>query len=182
MAILLKFNLIVMNFFIGFRELFYEIWLLLFFCLIGCQQAKVSSNIVSEEDLKQLPKIDVHAHYKYPRSYLPNFFERWNMKAMLVDVAIEQGDSIVKNFDNYLTHYELLPELFYLCTTFIADGIESPDYIDKTIAKLKSDIAQGARMVKVWKNFGMVTKDSKGNYIQIDDQRLNPIWDFLIEN
>lgn len=171
-----------MNFFIGFRELFYQIWLLLFFCLIGCQQAKVSSNLVSEEDLKQLPKIDVHAHYKYPRSYLPNFFKRWNMKAMLVDVAIEQGDSIVKSFDKYLTHYEVFPELFYLCTTFIAEGIESPDYIDKTIAQLKSDIAQGAFMVKVWKNFGMVTKDSKGNYIQIDDQRLNPIWDFLVEN
>ena len=46
-----------MNFFIGFRELFYQIWLLLFFCLIGCQQAKVSSNLVSEEDLKQLLKL-----------------------------------------------------------------------------------------------------------------------------
>lgn len=156
--------------------------LVLFVAILACNEPKSSTDSISTEAFQELPKIDVHAHYKYPRTYLPDFFKRWNMKAMLVDVSIEQGDSIVKNFDNYLAHYELLPELFYLCTTFTADGIEDPDYIEKTIAQLKSDIAHGARMVKVWKNFGMVTKDSKGNYIQIDDPRLNPIWDFLVEN
>ena len=36
-------------------------------------------------------------------------------------------------------------------------------------------------MVKVWKNFGMVTKNESGSFIQIDDQRLQPIRDFLVQ-
>ena len=163
-------------------KLFCQRCMLLLFITYGCQQNKDTSKLISEENFKKLPKIDVHAHYKYPRKYLPDFFNRWNMKAMLVDVAIEEEDSITRSFDNYLTHYKLLPDLFYLCTTFTASGIENPDYAEKIIAQLKREIALGAQMVKVWKNFGMVTQDSEGNYIQIDDPRLQPIWEFLSEN
>ena len=45
---------------------------------------------------------------------------------------------------------------------------------------MSQEIDEGAMMVKVWKNFGMVTKDANDQYIQIDDARLQPIWDFLI--
>jgi predicted TIM-barrel fold metal-dependent hydrolase len=175
-------NPFIMNLFRPISKLYYRALGVVLIFSIGCQQRQTSPERVSDEDFKQLPKIDVHAHYKYPRAYLPDFFERWNMKAMLVDVAIEQGDSIVKSFDAYLAHYNQLPELFYLCTTFTAHGIENADYADTIIAQLEQDIAHGARMVKVWKNFGMVTKDTKGNFIQINDPRLNPIWDFLAKN
>ena len=87
--------------------------------------------------INDIQKIDVHAHYEYSRSYLPSFFNKWNMQAVLLDVAKE--------------------------------------------SQLIQEIDSGARMVKVWKNFGMVTKDVKGNFIQIDDERLQPIWDFLQE-
>ncbi|NNE77754.1 MAG: amidohydrolase family protein, partial [Pricia sp.] len=52
-------------------------------------------------------------------------------------------------------------------------------FAEKEIARLGQEIENGAKMVKVWKNFGMVTKDAGGNFIQIDDVRLQPIWDFL---
>jgi predicted TIM-barrel fold metal-dependent hydrolase len=35
--------------------------------------------------------------------------------------------------------------------------------------------------VKVWKDIGMDLKDSQGRYVQIDDARFQPIWDFLVE-
>jgi len=156
--------------------------ILLILFLAACKSPSPSKGLVTAEEFKQLPKIDVHAHYKYPRTYLIDFFNRWNLKAMLVDVAIENEGTVVRNFDNYAAHQKLYPESFYLCTTFTADGIEEADYAERIIAQLKKDIDQGAIMVKVWKNFGMVTQDSEGNYIQINDARLNPIWDFLKEN
>ena len=164
------------------RKLINGLGVILIFIGFGCQESNVSTDLVDDETFRKLPKIDVHAHYKYPRKYLPDFFERWNMKAMLVDVAIENGDSLINNFNNYVAHYNELPDLFYLCTTFTAKGIEDSDYAENIIAQLEQDITRGARMVKVWKNFGMVTQDSEGNYIQIDDPRLHPIWKFLAEN
>jgi len=55
-------------------------------------------------------------------------------------VAIEKGDSIVNNFDNYVAHYTQQPSLFYLCTTFTAKGIENPDYAATIIEQLERDI------------------------------------------
>jgi predicted TIM-barrel fold metal-dependent hydrolase len=156
--------------------------IILIILISACKSTSSTEGSISAEEFKQLPKIDVHAHYKHSRNYLSDFFNRWNQKAILVDVAIETNDSIVRSFDNYVAHQRLLPNDFYLCTTFTAAGIEKSDYIERTIAQLKKDIEQGAVMVKVWKNFGMVTQDSEGNYIQINDPRLNPIWNFLVEN
>ena len=139
------------------------------------------SDSISYKTFEQLPKIDIHSHYKYSREYLPEFLNKWNMKTVLVDVAFENEDSLIRNFDNYLDHYKEFPQYFFLCTTFTAAGIENPNFINKTIEQLQKDLSRGATMVKVWKNFGMVTQDSFGNYIMINDERLNPIWDFLVE-
>ena len=76
---------------------------------------------------------------------------------------------------------EKYPDRFFLCTAFDAYGISEPDYAEKIIARLQEEIAAGAQLVKVWKNFGMVHQDAEGNFVQIDDPRLQPIWDFLIE-
>ena len=166
-----------------FRRFFNLTSLLFIFLVIGgCQERKISTDLIDDEAFRNLAKIDVHAHYKYARTYLPDFFKRWNMKAMLVDVAIENEGSINRSFENYQLLYNRYPELFYLCTTFTAHGIEQPNYIENTIRQLQSEISSGARMVKIWKNFGMVTQDSEGNYIQVDDARLQPIWNFLAEH
>ncbi len=126
-----------------------------------------------------LKKIDVHTHFKYSREYLPEFFKKWNMQGVLVDVYREDSKGIVRSWDEYLTHAQTYPEMFRLCSAIIGVGIDAPDYAQKTIEQLSREIDSGARMVKVWKNFGMVTQDASGKYIQIDDPRLQPIWDFL---
>lgn len=127
-------------------------------------------------------RIDTHAHFKYDRDYLESFMKTRKMKAVLVDVSkIDATDSITveRSWDEYVTLAQKHPDLFWLCSSLIGVGIDTPNFAEKEIARLTKEIAQGAKMVKVWKNFGMVTKDNAGNYIQIDDPRLQPIWDFL---
>jgi predicted TIM-barrel fold metal-dependent hydrolase len=140
-----------------------------------------SSAMEPEESMQEasIKKIDVHAHFKYDRDYLPEEFKKWNMQGVLVDVFHEDSVGVTRSWDNYLAVAKARPELFYLCSAFIGTGIDTPDYTEKIIAQLDKEIGEGARMVKVWKNFGMVTKDASGKYIQIDDPRLQPIWDFL---
>ncbi|WP_420322570.1 amidohydrolase family protein [Flagellimonas sp.] len=132
-------------------------------------------------DKKSIKKIDVHAHYKYDRDYLQDFFEEWNMKGILVDVAIEDSTGIRRSWNAYVDLAQARPDLFWLCSSLIGVGLSEPDFAKREIERLTKEIEQGAKMVKVWKNFGMVTKDANGAFIQIDDERLQPIWDFLKE-
>ncbi len=142
------------------------------------QQSSDDSQAVST-DIEAIKKIDVHAHFKYSRTYLPTSFKERNMQSVLVDVSIMDSSFVSRSWDEYLIHAQANPNLFFLCSSFIGDGIDSPDFAKETINQLSEEIDSGARMVKVWKNFGMVTKDKSGNFIQIDDPRLQPIWDFL---
>lgn len=150
--------------------------------LISCKaEEKKKESIEEQVSLNQqnFKKIDVHAHFKYERDYLPSFFEKWNMQGVLVDVSIADSVVINRSWTQYVAHAKAQPNLFFLCSSIIGVDIDNPDFATKVIAQLENEILSGARMVKVWKNFGMVTKDASGKFIQIDDARLQPIWDFL---
>jgi len=151
--------------------------------LVSCKsksEEKPSSNPEPiSMDIKAIKKIDAHSHYKHSREYLPELFDKWNMQSILVDVPIEDSTGIKRAWGDYLTHANQHPDLFFLCSSLIGIGIDSPNFSQENIERLDKEIDAGAKMVKVWKNFGMVTKDASGDFIQIDDVRLQPIWDFL---
>ncbi|WP_411029528.1 amidohydrolase family protein [Spongiimicrobium sp. 3-5] len=154
-------------------------------CLIACKSKSEQKPITETESTAlvdaSIKKIDVHSHYEYSRTYFPALFQKWNMQSVLVDVAIEDTEGIERSWDGYTKNAKANPNLFYLCSSLIGNGIDASDFAEKAIAQLGQEIDSGALMVKVWKNFGMVTKDNAGNFIQIDDARLQPIWDFLSE-
>ncbi len=56
-------------------------------------------------------------------------------------------------------------------------GIDEPGYSDRIANQLEQDIKAGAVGLKVWKNFGLMEKDSNGNRIHIDDPRYDKVWD-----
>ncbi|WP_420601745.1 amidohydrolase family protein [Flagellimonas sp.] len=152
--------------------------------IVSCKEKSSNDQEKKETvilDKKSIKKIDVHAHYKYDRDYLQDFFEEWNMQGVLVDVAIKDSTEIRRSWDTYVELAQARPDLFWLCSSLIGVGISDSDFAEREIARLTKEIEQGAKMVKVWKNFGMVTKDASGTFIQIDDKRLQPIWDFLKE-
>ena len=53
------------------------------------------------------------------------------------------------------------PDRFFLVTTFDPFRFNEPDFVASTIAKLRADIAAGAKGVKVWKDIGMELKDDR---------------------
>ncbi len=127
-----------------------------------------------------IAKIDIHAHYRADRSYLKAMMDSLNLKPVLVDVARVDTTAWHKSRAGLKTVFETYPDYYY-CAAFVANNIDDPNYSSKIINTLQQEIEGGARMVKVWKNFGMISKDASGNYVQIDDPRLQPIWDFLTE-
>ena len=143
----------------------------------SCSSPSTTENVErKQEDFK---KIDFHSHYTFDRDFLLPLLKKWNMQTVLVDVPKED---LVENDTMWTAlkkQYKKHPEQFFLCTGFESSNIDDPEFADKIIAKLEDDFANGARMVKVWKIHGMVTKDSSGHYIQIDDERIQPIWNHL---
>ena len=160
--------------------------LLIILFLSGCggqegNESSDKSDIAVERlgDVKDIAKIDIHTHYRFDRSYLIAELAALNMQTVLVDVVRTEEGKEIRSWDKYLEMKKQYPNRFYLCSGFNAYGIDDPNYAKETIERLGKEISEGARMVKVWKNFGMVHKDASGTFIQIDDARLQPIWDFL---
>lgn len=152
--------------------------------LVGCSaDSSNQEQAETQETLNQvdIPKVDVHTHYYHARPYLQSMLEDWNMRAVVVDLFVDEN-STRESWESALTVHENHPERIYLCTSFDPSSFNEPDFAEQTIGQLKTDINEhGAIMVKVWKNIGMVYKDEDGAYIQIDDPRFQPIWDFLKE-
>lgn len=149
--------------------------------LVTCTPDQPVQNAVADKPNFSMPKIDFHAHYRAARDYLIPLLDSFNLHPVLVDVGRvdtgrwhQQRAGLIDNFQNHQDRY-------YFCTSFTANGIDEPGYADKIIAHIEHDLALGARMVKVWKNFGMVSKDNSGAYVHIDDERIQPVWDFLVE-
>jgi predicted TIM-barrel fold metal-dependent hydrolase len=126
-----------------------------------------------------IPKIDFHAHYWQPHPELGPTLDRWAMRAVLVNVNSE--GELGEKWRGMRALDAQQPGRFILTTTFDPAGVAEPGFAERTIDQLGTDIAQGARMVKVWKDVGLELKDRDGSYVQIDDARFQPIWDFLAE-
>lgn len=132
-----------------------------------------------ETNPQALRKIDAHAHYRQNNDALIVTLDRWNMGAVLINVA--STGSIEEKWDDMIVLQTAHPGYFTLCATFDPFLFNEPDFAERVIAQLDETIEQGAKMVKVWKNIGMELKDESGVYVQIDHPRFQPIWDFLVE-
>src|SRR5262245_2943256 len=130
--------------------------------------------------LRAIPKIDVHAHYRTDSPELVPTLADWNVRAVLVNVT-GSDRKITEKWRDFRALQAAHPDRFFLVATFDPFRFNEPDFVATTIAQLRADIAAGAKGVKVWKDIGMELKDADGRYVQIDNPRFQPIWDFLVE-
>jgi predicted TIM-barrel fold metal-dependent hydrolase len=149
------------------------------FYLHGGRARRAGAAAPTLAELKAIPKVDVHSHYEHDDSALVPTLEEWKLRSVLVNVLSD--GRLVEKGEKMRALRAAHPERFFLITTFDPAPIDDPDFAARTIARLRGEIARGAKGVKVWKTIGMEVKDAKGRYVQIDDPRYQPIWDFLAE-
>lgn len=53
---------------------------------------------------------------------------------------------------------------------------EDRSFGETEAGRLRDGVAAGARGLKVWKRLGLSARDPGGDLIQVDDQRLDPLW------
>ena len=145
----------------------------LWYCLSSCVH---NSNYYTKADFTKTPKIDVHIHYNtYNASYL-KFADSLNFRLVSPNVDLIMVDEQLEG-----SHYlkQQFPDKFAFWGTFSVDNFGKADFIERTIARIDKCMEYGALGIKIWKNIGMVLKDSAGHFVMADDPVFEKIFKYM---
>jgi len=129
----------------------------------------------------KFPAIDAHNHLG------ASFGGDWSTRPVedLAAVLDEAGVVSVVNLDGgFADHFyremERWLTLGERVLTFAGVGwkrlANSNDLGERAAAELKLAVKAGARGLKIWKDLGLLVKDSSGKLIAVDSPRLDPLW------
>jgi predicted TIM-barrel fold metal-dependent hydrolase len=161
-----------------------------FLAATGCLMLAVTSGARAADaerpytraDFTRIPKIDSHVH--------ANTDDR-----VFLDVAAKDGFEIISinvdypdfpplNLQAEIAHKLLAvdPGHFHFVTTFSMKGFGDRNWTTETIRDIDAEMQRGAIGVKVWKNIGMVEKNSQGHFIMLDDPGFDGVMNHLEEH
>ncbi|MCI0696875.1 amidohydrolase [candidate division KSB1 bacterium] len=87
---------------------------------------------------------------------------------------INDGEFLKKSVENV---NKTAPGRFIIFTNIDFAGIGAPGWAERAVRELETDVENGARGLKIFKNLGFEMKDTSGKRVPVDDLRLDPIWD-----
>jgi predicted TIM-barrel fold metal-dependent hydrolase len=91
----------------------------------------------------------------------------------MVNLSGGSGENIKNIMTNINENY---PNRFVVFANVDFEGVGSPGWSENAANQLATDVANGAKGLKIYKSLGLRNKDIDGNRIAIDDPRLDPIW------
>jgi predicted TIM-barrel fold metal-dependent hydrolase len=137
-----------------------------------------STMVVPEHIIKKAkyPFIDIHGHqyrmYEQDLKPVIDAMDTLNM-GIMVNLSGRSGENLIKSVKNIKDNY---PNRFVVFANINFDGVGNANWTEKAVDQLVDDIKNGARGLKIYKSLGMRNKDSDGNRVAIDDDRLDAIW------
>ncbi len=131
------------------------------------------------EDFYNVTKVDTHTHPNTENTALVEQAKADNFIILAVNVDAPHYPPLDEQMEFSLIQKNAGPENVDFITAFSLQNWNSPDWAGETIARLKKGFEKGALGVKLWKNIGMVYKDSTGQFIMVDDSRFDPVIDFI---
>jgi uncharacterized protein len=123
------------------------------------------------------PFVDVHNHQDIGMSpedldRLVKDMDALNMRVM-VNLSGTSGASLAGGVKTAARQ----PGRVLVFANLDFSGIDAPGWGTRAAAQLGEDVKAGAKGLKIFKNFGMTVKDSRGERIHVDDPRLDPIFE-----
>ena len=129
----------------------------------------------------KFPFIDVHGHqYRMPTQDLTaviTAMDTLNM-GIMVNLSGRSGENLIQSVKNIKDHY---PNRFVVFANINFEGVGNENWTTNAVIQLREDINNGAKGLKIYKSLGLRNTDIAGNRIQIDDPRLDPIWELCGE-
>ena len=136
---------------------------------------------VHETPRAKFPVIDVHNHVndpygdgeKIPPAEVVRRMDAANVQKIVILTGM-WGDKLQSVIEKMVKPY---PNRFIVFTQMDWSKIDDPNFSAEMVAQLDDAVRRGARGLKVLKDLGLGVKDKSGQFIPVDDPRLDPIWE-----
>lgn len=147
---------------------------------MGFEEYNPESTLVVPENpvtSARFPFVDVHNHQrgsgmsKEGVDQVVAEMDKLNM-ATMVNLSGGSGEGLKTILRNSKQRY---PDRFAVFANPSYDGMDDPDYPERTAAQFAADVKAGAQGLKIFKNLGMYVFDPLGR-VRVDDPRLDPLW------
>ncbi len=128
----------------------------------------------------KFPFVDVHNHqFRMPSQDLNELVAEMDNLNMAVMVNLSgRGRGSDEHLINSLKNVkETQPNRFVVFTNVNFSGIDESDWGQRTAKQIEDDVKLGANGLKVYKSLGLTAADNGGKRIQVDDPRIDPVWE-----
>jgi predicted TIM-barrel fold metal-dependent hydrolase len=95
-----------------------------------------------------------------------------------VNITMKTGDEAIAMIHKF---HSVDAERFATIGWMDWSDVERDDFIKVTLDRLERLVEHGAKGIKFWKNLGLSVRDSKGDLLRVDDERLAPVFDKAAE-
>lgn len=120
----------------------------------------------------KFPHIDIHNHQDglMPKARLEQLVRDMDAlnQTMMVNLNGNYGSQLKSIVENMKGRY---PKRFIVFANLDFNAMDSPDYPERVARTLEADFKAGAQGLKLFKNFGMTTRDKAGKRIPANDPR-----------
>ena len=144
--------------------------------LMGC-----SGDYYSESDFATTKKFDTHIHIHTNSDAVFDQALADNFRLINVSVDAPSNPSLTDQEKFSLDQVSRHSQQIEYATAFHLKKWDSVGWASEVINQLQTSFTNGALGIKIWKNIGMVEKDSSGNFIMIDNPRFDPVIQFTID-
>ena len=130
-------------------------------------------------DFAQVRKFDAHVHANTDDHVFLDIAARDGFEILSINVDYPDFPLLDKQAE---VAHELVaadPRRFHFVTTFSMKGFGAKNWTKDTNRQIDAEIHRGALGVKVWKNIGMVEKDTHGRLIMLDDPGFDGVMNHL---
>ncbi len=138
-----------------------------------------SSLVVEEHPVlrAKFPFVDVHSHQRRlsPADVdkLVREMDAMNMQ-VLVNLSGGTGDRLQQTVAAMKGRY---PDRFVVFANVSTDDLDQPGFGQRAAARLEADVRNGAKGLKIFKNYGLDLKRANGERVKVDDPEFDPVWD-----
>lgn len=125
----------------------------------------------------KFPVIDIHFHMDPGSDPLKvaQTMDKLNLQ-MVVNLGNHDmwGAKLTQYVEKWVKPY---PSRFAVMANLNPSTLNDPDFGAKAVGQLKQDVSNGAIALKIYKDLGLVWRDSNGKLIRPDDPRFDAVWE-----
>jgi len=142
-------------------------------------RSHIGSTQAPRAGFETIRKIDVHAHIYEDMPVVNAMLRRLNVRVVNIsNPGTDRYLDFMHRFNAELVKRH--PDIFSFASTFDLTTRDQPDYGARVAKALDETFAQGAVMVKIWKEVGIELKRPDGTFLMPDDPILDPVYAHLV--